>query len=81
VIYDTDKVDEMALALMYLSSLREKEGVRAWKSIPWEITDRLFEKGWISDPMRKAKSVWLMNEGARLSEELFQKHFALADSS
>jgi Domain of unknown function (DUF6429) len=37
----------------------------------------MFEKGWISDPKKKARSVWLTGEGARLSEELFQKHFAL----
>ena len=43
--YDKDKVDEMALALMHLSSMREKEGVRAWKGLAWEITNRMFEKG------------------------------------
>jgi hypothetical protein len=77
VTYDKEKVDEMALALMHLSSMREKEGVRAWKGLAWEITDRMFEKGWISDPKRKARSVWLTDEGARLSEELFQKLFAV----
>jgi Domain of unknown function (DUF6429) len=56
VTYDKDKVAEMALALMHLSSIREKEGVRAWKALAWEITDQMFEKGWISDPKRKAKS-------------------------
>jgi len=54
--YDKDKVDEMALALMHLSSMREKEGVRAWKGLAWEITNRMFEKGWISDPKGKARS-------------------------
>ncbi len=78
--YDKEKVDEMALALMHLSSMREKGGVRAWKALAWEITDRMFEKGWISDPKRKARSVWLTDEGARLSEELLQKYFALASS-
>jgi hypothetical protein len=80
VIYDKEKVDEMALALMHLSSMREKKGVRAWKGLAWEITDRMFEKGWISDPKGKAKSVWLTDEDARLSEERFQKYFALASS-
>ena len=79
--YDKDKAAEMALALMYLSSWKEKSGdVRTWKGLPWEITDHLFEKGWISDPKGKAKSVRLTEEGARLSEELFQKYFALASS-
>jgi Domain of unknown function (DUF6429) len=75
--YDEEKVDEMALALMYLSSVRENEGVRAWKTFAWEITDRLFEKGYIGDPKGQAKSVWMTDEGARLSEELFRKHFEL----
>jgi len=30
------------------------------------------DKGYISDPATKAKSVWLSDEGARLSEELFE---------
>ena len=34
--YDEEKVDEMALALMYLSSVHENEGVRAWKTFAWE---------------------------------------------
>jgi hypothetical protein len=50
---------------------------RAWKSLPWDITDHLFEKGYISDPKGKAKSVWLTDKGARLSEELFRKHFGV----
>ena len=73
--YDKERVDEMALALMYLSSVRDKEGVRAWKTFAWEITDRLFEKGYISDPKKPAKSVSMTAEGARLSEQLFRKHF------
>ena len=79
--YDKDKVDDMALALLYLNSWGEKSGgVRAWKSLAWQITDRLFEKGYISDPKSKAKSIWLTDEGARRSEELFAKHFGLKPS-
>jgi len=37
--------------------------------------DRLHEKGDISDPKNKNKSVILTEEGAQLSEELFKKHF------
>ncbi len=76
--YDKDKAAEMALALMYLNTWTEKgAGPRAWKSFPWELTDHLFEKGYISDPKGKAKSVWLTEEGAKLSEELFRKHFGV----
>jgi hypothetical protein len=38
--------------------------------------NRLHEKRYISDPKSKAKSVALSDEGARLSEELFKKHFS-----
>ena len=35
------------------------------------------EKGYISDPANKNKSVRLTDEGAKLSEELFEKLFGL----
>jgi hypothetical protein len=37
--------------------------------------DRLHEKGHISDPKSKAKSVAMTAEGARGTRELFEKHF------
>jgi len=73
--YDKDKVDEMVLALLYLTSSRDKYGTRAWKGQDWDTMDRLHKKGYISDPKSKALSVVLTEEGARLSEELFYKHF------
>jgi hypothetical protein len=77
--YDKDKVDEMALALLYLTSFEEKGyGPRAWKGMDWEVMNRLHEKGYIGDPKSKAKSVHLTEEGARLSEALFKKHFGLS---
>jgi Domain of unknown function (DUF6429) len=73
--YDTEKADKMALALLYLASFEEKPGgVRAWKGMAWEIMNRLHEKGLISDPKSKAKSVWLTEEGAKRSQELFEKY-------
>jgi hypothetical protein len=75
--YDQDKVDEMALALLYLTSFSDEFGTRAWKGMAWEVMDRLFEKGYISDPKGKAKSVMLSEEGAKLSEKLFIRHFGV----
>jgi hypothetical protein len=49
----------------------------AWKSHDWSAPDGLHEKGSISDPASKAKSVVLTEEGARLSKELFEKHFSV----
>ncbi len=73
--YSKDKVDEMVLALMYLVRHGDKWGVRAWKGFDWETLDRLYDKGLISDPKSKAKSVALTDEAAELSQSLFMKHF------
>jgi hypothetical protein len=77
--YDQEKVDEMVLALLYLTTFRDKSEVRAWKGLDWDSLNRLHEKGYISDPRSKAKSVMLNQEGVRLSEELFRRHFGKAD--
>ena len=37
--------------------------------------DRLYEKGYISDPKTKAKSVVLSPEATKLAGELFERHF------
>jgi len=41
--------------------------------------DRLHEKGYISDPKSKAKSVVMTEEGAKRATELFEKHFMLGE--
>jgi len=53
---DIDKIDEVALALLYLTMGDDGSGMRAWKGIDWEVMDRLYEKGFIYDPKNKAKS-------------------------
>ncbi len=73
--YDEDKVDEAVLALLYLTMFDDKPGHRAWKSHDWDALDRLHEKGYISDPKSKAKSVVMTEEGAKRARELFEKHF------
>jgi hypothetical protein len=75
--YDQDKVDEMTLALLWLTSFKDPGGVRAWKGQHWDTMERLHSKGYISDPKNKAKSVVLSEEGEKRSKELFVKHFAL----
>lgn len=69
---DTDKVDEAVLALLYLSL---HDGVRAWKGHDWDALDRLYRKGMIDNPVSKAKSVVLTDEGLSESERLFRKLF------
>jgi len=69
---DEKKIDEAVLALLYLTL---HEG-RAWKSFDWDAMNRLHEKGFIEDPVGKAKSVILTDEGLAQSRRLFEKLFA-----
>ncbi len=73
--YNKDKVDDMVLALLNLTSFEEGAAIRAWKGQDWDALDRLHEKGYISDPKSKAKSVVMTEEGAKRSRELFESYF------
>ena len=75
--YDKDKVDDMVLALLFLTL---HEGARAWKGHDWDAMNRLHKKGMINDPVSKAKSVVLTAEGEKRCEELFRNHFCSPDS-
>ena len=70
-----EKVDDMVLALLYLTTFKDKPRLRAWKGHNWDSLDRLHEKGYISDPATKAKSVLLTEEGAKRSQDLFEEYF------
>jgi hypothetical protein len=48
--YNTEKVDEMALALLFLTSFEEYGAMKALKGMAWEVSNRLREKGYIHDP-------------------------------
>jgi Domain of unknown function (DUF6429) len=73
--YDDEKLDEMVLALLHLTSFTEHGVTRAWKGHDWDVLNRLCEKGLISDPKSKSKSVVLSEEAAKESAKLFWKHF------
>lgn len=70
---DTGKIDDMVLALLWLT-LHEED--RAWKAHDWDAMDRLYEKGYIYYPKNKAKSVVFTEEGLKRSEELFRGYFS-----
>lgn len=72
---DEEKVDDMVLALLYLTTFVDKLRLRAWKGHSWDVLDRLHRKEYISDPAKKAKSVLLTKEGAKRSQELFETYF------
>ena len=69
---DTEKLDQATLALLYLGL---HEGARTWKAFDWDVMSRLHEKGYITDPVSKAKSVLFTEEGLRESQRLFQALF------
>jgi len=75
--YHRDKIDEYTLALLYLVVHERQEGMgaRAWKGFDWETMNRLYDKGYISNPVGKTKSVGMTEEGFLKAKELFERHF------
>jgi Domain of unknown function (DUF6429) len=69
---DTDAIDEAVLALLFLTL---HDGNRAWKGLDWDALSRLHERGLIANPVNKAKSIVLTDEGLRESERLFRQYF------
>ena len=76
--FDVAKLDDIVLALLYLNAFSDHGVTRAWKGFDWASLERLHARGWISDPKSKAKSVVLSDEGSRLAEDLFRRHFRQA---
>ena len=70
---NTERIDQAVLALLYLGLHDE---CRAWKGFDWEAMGRLHGKGYIEDPVSKAKSVLFTAEGLRESERLFRSMFS-----
>ena len=70
---NTDKIDDAALALLYLTL---HNGYRAWKGFDWNVLDRLYDKGMIDDPVGKVKSVVFTEEGLERAKKLFEEMFA-----
>jgi hypothetical protein len=69
---DADKIDQAVLALLLLG---RHDGDRAWKGFDWEAMNRLHEKGFISDPRGKAKSVEFTENGLIEAERLLKMLF------
>ena len=76
--FDEDKIDEYTLALLFLVTHERHEGfgASAWKGFDWDTLNRLHEKGYLSNPAGKAKSVGMSEEGFLRAKELFGRHFA-----
>ncbi len=72
---DQNRLAEIALAILSLSAFRDGPGTRVWKGLDWDIMNLLHERGWISDPKSKAKSVMLTEEGLKYAEEFLRVYF------
>jgi hypothetical protein len=70
---DKDKIDEVVLALLYLTRCDDQFRAASWKSHDWGALNRLHEKGFIENPVSKNKSAGLTEAGRAKSEELFFK--------
>ena len=70
--HDTDKIDKAVLALLQLGLHDEN---RTWKTFDWEAMNRLYEKGLISNPVGKAKSIQLTERGMVESHRIFTELF------
>jgi hypothetical protein len=69
---DEEKIDQAILALLYLTL--SKDGW-AWKGFDFRAMNRLHEKGFITDPVNKNKSVLLTDKGIAESQRLFELLF------
>ena len=74
---DEKKIDQAVLALL---SLGLHDGARAWKGFDWEVMNRLHEKGFISDPRSKAKSVVFTEEGLAEARRLLEHLFSVSST-
>jgi len=75
VAYDRERAGDLVLALMQLTV---HDGSRTWKSYDWDVMDDLFERGYITDPRSKAKSVILTEEGMARSRAMFTEYLDTA---
>ena len=75
---DPDKIDNAILALLLLGL---HDGVRTWKGFDWESMSRLHEKGFISNPLGKAKSDCFTEAGLAMATKLAEELFAKRDDS
>jgi len=69
------KLEQTVLALLHLTSFKVHHRLRAWKGHDWQVMNLLYEKGYISDPATKAKSVALTEEGGQTVERVIREAF------
>ena len=71
--YDEKRIEEAVLAL--LATFSDGNG-NAWKGFDFEVMNRLHDKGFISNPVSKSKSIWLTSEGLEQGRKIADRLFA-----
>ena len=74
-----DKVKELTLLLLYLTSWKEKDDdfdvlPRSWKGYPFDVLNELTDEDLIRGSKR-AKSVYFSEAGVKEAEALMEKYF------
>jgi hypothetical protein len=75
---DFERIDRAVLALLLLG-LHGR--ARVWKDHDCSVLRRLYERGYISDPGRNAKSVALTESGLAEAQRTFEGLFCLGDDA
>ncbi|MGE3104612.1 MAG: DUF6429 family protein [Lysobacterales bacterium] len=70
--YDPSRIDDAVLALLAAFSF---DGGRSWKGFDFDVMDRLHARGFIENPVGKAKSVWITPEGIERGRKLAELMF------
>lgn len=71
--FNDDRIDDAVLALLAVFSF---DNGRSWKGYDWDAMNRLHARGLISDPVGKAKSVYLSEQGMAQGMALAARLFA-----
>ena len=74
--HDPAKIEEVVLALLGAS---EVDNGRAWKGYDFDVMDALHEKGYITNPRSRSKSIQLTEDGLALARKLADRYFGQRD--
>lgn len=70
--YDDKLIEDAVLALLATFS---SDSGNARKGFDYETMSRLYEQGFISDPVNKNKSTWLTEEGLERGRQIADRLF------
>ncbi len=73
---DNDTATELGFALISLTAHTVHGVTRAWKGMDWDLLAEMHERGWIHNPVGKAKSVVLTPEGQAEAARLHELHLS-----